>query len=217
MVEYISLDMLLEETVVVSYQILGLCPAMLDNDLGVKHDWRTYSMQEKSFSVLGKLIQPLDLALLATHITMPFYLLESTVIVVLMASIFQSLTISDLNWRKLQNLQWQMIIPTEQLLVSNLLLQFNTCLTMINYQHYRCLVCETDEGLSDIGIQKMLECPCCSPTVILDLTHSLMHTWAPGCTHSLWPWGDSYKWYPLWLVLPSHTSLSIFPHKRKGC
>ena len=76
--------------------MLGLRPATSDDDPEVKHDWRTYSMQEKSFSVPGKLIPPLDPALSATHTTMPFYLLESTVIVALTASIFQSLTVSDL-------------------------------------------------------------------------------------------------------------------------
>jgi hypothetical protein len=33
-------------------------------------------MQEKSFSVTGKLIQPLDPALSATHTTMPFVCLK---------------------------------------------------------------------------------------------------------------------------------------------
>jgi hypothetical protein len=85
-----------------------------------------------------------------------------------------------------------MIIPTEQLLVSNSPLQFNTCLTMINYQGYACFVCETDKDLSDIGTQKTLECLRCSPTVILDLSHSqrvLEHLGAhilydPGVIHT---------------------------------
>lgn len=95
-VGYIGLDMLSEETVVVSYQILGLRPAMSDNDPELKHDWRTYSMEERSFSAPGKLIQSINLALSVVHKTMPFYLFESSVIVALTASIFQSLTSSDL-------------------------------------------------------------------------------------------------------------------------
>ncbi len=93
---FVSLDMLLEGTVVVSYQILGLRPATSNDDPALKHDWRTYSMHKKSFSAPGKLIQTLDPALSVTHTTKPFYLFESTVIVALTASIFQSLTISDL-------------------------------------------------------------------------------------------------------------------------
>jgi len=38
---------------------------------------------------------------------------------------------------------------------------------MINLQGYACFVCETDEDLSDIGAEKTLECPRCSPTVTL--------------------------------------------------
>ena len=95
-VGYISLDMLSEETVIVSYQMLGLRPATSDDDVVLKHDWRTYSMEEKSFSVPGKLIQSVDPTLSVVHKNMPFYLFESTVIVALAASIFQSLTVSDL-------------------------------------------------------------------------------------------------------------------------
>ncbi len=95
-VGFVSLDMLSEGTVVVSYQILGLRPATSNDDPALKHDWRTYSMHKKSFSASGKLIQTLDPALSVTHTTMPFYLFESTVIVALTASIFQSLTVSDL-------------------------------------------------------------------------------------------------------------------------
>jgi hypothetical protein len=95
-VGYISLDMLLEDTVTVSYQMLGLRPATSDDDPDLKHDWRTHSMQEQTFSVPGKFIQSIDPALSVTHKTMPFYLFESTVIVALTASIFQSLNISDL-------------------------------------------------------------------------------------------------------------------------
>jgi len=95
-VGYVSLDMLSEDTVTVSYQMLGLRPATSADDPELKHDWRTYLIEEKSFSAPGKLIQSLDPALSVTHTTLPFYLFESTVIVALTASIFQSLTASDL-------------------------------------------------------------------------------------------------------------------------
>jgi hypothetical protein len=95
-VGYISLDMLSEATVMVSYQMLGLRPATSADDPELKHNWRTYSMEEKTFLAPGKLIQSLDPALSVTHKTLPFYLFESTIIVALTASIFQSLTTSDL-------------------------------------------------------------------------------------------------------------------------
>ena len=95
-VGYVSLNMLLEDTVTVSYQMLGLRPARSDDDPELKHDWRTYSMQEQSFSVPGKLIQTINPELSVAHKTMPFYLLKSSVVVALTASIFQSLSVSDL-------------------------------------------------------------------------------------------------------------------------
>ena len=53
-------------------------------------------MQEQTFSVPGKFVQSIDPALSVTHTTIPFYLFEGTFIVALTASIFQSLSISDL-------------------------------------------------------------------------------------------------------------------------
>lgn len=55
-VSYINLDMLLEDTVTASYHLLGLQPATLDDSLSGTYDWRTYQMNEKSFTVSGKLI-----------------------------------------------------------------------------------------------------------------------------------------------------------------
>jgi len=88
--------MLAEGTVSASYQMLGLQPATLAEDPDGRHDWRTYTMTEQSFTVPGRLIQSLNPTTSKTHLTIPFYLLESTVLVALAASLFQSLTISDL-------------------------------------------------------------------------------------------------------------------------
>ena len=53
-------------------------------------------MGEQSFAVPGHLIQSVNPTTLKTHLNIPFYLLQSTVLVALMASLFQSLTVSDL-------------------------------------------------------------------------------------------------------------------------
>jgi hypothetical protein len=95
-VGYISLNILSEDTVTVSYQILGLRRTTSDDDPKLKHDWRTCSMEEKTFVVPGWLLQPIDPVLSETHQTIHFYMLESTVLVALTASIFQNLTNSDL-------------------------------------------------------------------------------------------------------------------------
>lgn len=67
-----------------------------DDDPELKHDQQTHSMREQTFLVPEKLVQSIDPSLLVTYKTMPFYLIKSTVIVALTASIFQSLIISDL-------------------------------------------------------------------------------------------------------------------------
>ena len=53
-------------------------------------------MGEQSFTLPGWLIQSVNPTISKTHRSIPFYLLESTVLVALTASIFQSLTVSDL-------------------------------------------------------------------------------------------------------------------------
>jgi len=88
--------MLPEETVTVSYQMLGLRPAMLADDPDGRHDWRMYMMGEQLFTVPGHLIQLVNPTTSKTHLSIPFYLLQSTVLVALTTSLFQSLTMSDL-------------------------------------------------------------------------------------------------------------------------
>jgi len=88
--------MLSEETINISYQILGLRFAMLADDPDGQHDWRTYRTSEQSFTVPGRLIKSINPTILKSHLSTPFYLLQSTVLVALTASLFQSLTMSSL-------------------------------------------------------------------------------------------------------------------------
>ena len=82
-VDYISFEMLPEDTATVSYQMLGLRPATLVDDPDGRHDWRTYMTAEQSFSVPGRLIQSVNPTTSKTHLSIPFYLLQSTVLVAL--------------------------------------------------------------------------------------------------------------------------------------
>ena len=95
-VDYISFEMLGEETVKVSYQMLGLRPATLVDDPNGIHDWRTYTMEEHSFIVPGRIVQSINPITSNIALSMPFYLLQSSVLVALAASLFQSLTVTDL-------------------------------------------------------------------------------------------------------------------------
>ncbi|KAF8967518.1 hypothetical protein BDZ97DRAFT_1903384 [Flammula alnicola] len=95
-VDYVGFDMLAERTVSVSYQMLGLRPAITDDDPELKHDWRTYRMPERSFTVPGALIGPVNPTLSSSHTDVPWYLFESSVLVALAASLTQELTVSQL-------------------------------------------------------------------------------------------------------------------------
>ena len=53
-------------------------------------------MAEWSFTVPGHLIQSINPTTSKTHLSIPFYLLQSTVLVALTASLFQGLTMSNL-------------------------------------------------------------------------------------------------------------------------
>ena len=94
-VPYLNLKLLSEEAVTVSYQIVRLWPAAVDEDPEHVHDWSTYHMaKENSFTVAGGLIQPINPTL--WNIETGWYLFQSTVLVVLAASIFQQLIVSNL-------------------------------------------------------------------------------------------------------------------------
>ena len=97
-VGHVSFDMLMEDIVMVLYQMIGLRPATLDDDPERWHDWRTYKItsSEQSFTVPGQLIQSINLMISKTHTYIPFYLLQSSVLVMLIVSIFQTLTVSNL-------------------------------------------------------------------------------------------------------------------------
>jgi len=95
-INYISFEMLAEETISVSYQMLGLRPATLEDDPDEINDWRTYMVNEHSFTVPGRLIQSINPTTSTAHLRMPFHLLQSTFLVALTASLFQGLTVSDL-------------------------------------------------------------------------------------------------------------------------
>lgn len=97
-VTYVGFDMLVEDTVTVSYQMMGMRPTTLADEPNGKNDWRTYTIKEHSSTIPGRLIQSVNPSLSEAHIGtgLPFYLFQSTFLVALTASLFQSLTVSDL-------------------------------------------------------------------------------------------------------------------------
>ena len=92
-VDYVSLKCLEKKP---SYQMLGVRPAALAEDPEGSNDWRTYTIDERSFTVPGRLVQSINPETSKAVLSMPFYLLQSIVLVALTASLFQSLTLADL-------------------------------------------------------------------------------------------------------------------------
>lgn len=96
-VSYLNLDMLAKHTVTVSYQVLGLRPATVDDDPDGQHDWQTYHIaNEYSFTVPGRLVQPINPKVSTTHTNLPWYLFQGTFLVALAASMFQQTSIATL-------------------------------------------------------------------------------------------------------------------------
>ena len=94
--EYIPHELLPEKVVTISYQLLGLRPATTLDDTDMQHDWRSYAIPERSFTVPGHLVQAINPTISTQSLSKPYYLLESSFLVALMANLMGYLSISDL-------------------------------------------------------------------------------------------------------------------------
>ena len=94
--EFVPHKILHEKTVAVSYQLLGLRPATLDDDLSSLSDWRSCRIEENSFTVPGQLIQPINPTVSTQQPHSTLYLLDSQFLVALAASLLEYLSASDL-------------------------------------------------------------------------------------------------------------------------
>lgn len=173
-VTYLSLDMLSEEMVTVSYQVLGLRPATEDDDPEKIHDWRTYRHMDKfSFTVPGRLIQPLNPSTSKTHLPgqIPWYLFQSTILVALAASLMEQLTVSQLT--SVPKVAATKEYPYRETAGENFNSTRNNNHTALIYLTENsignaCFVCKDNNNFIDDGTA---ECLLCSPTVMLDLSH----------------------------------------------
>jgi hypothetical protein len=94
--EYVPHEMLPEKVVTISYQLLGLRPATNLDDADMKNDWWSYTIPEHSFTVPGCLVQVINPTISTRDMAQPYYLLESSFLVALMANLMGYLTASDL-------------------------------------------------------------------------------------------------------------------------
>ncbi|KAF8173644.1 hypothetical protein BJ912DRAFT_859221, partial [Pholiota molesta] len=199
-VSYLSLDMLTEETVTVSYQVLGLRPANSDDDPDMIHDWRTYWMDEHSFSIPGRLIQPLNPSMSKAHKLgqNPWYLFQSTVLVALAASFMEQLSNSHLK-------------NVPRLAASNACFIVSDNLNLADLGSADCPRCSPAVALDLSQGQRVLE------HIGAHILHepTVLHSSMPLCGLCLHP-------APLCQMFlkkgkGSHASLTIDPDMSKGC
>ena len=89
--DHIGVEYLTEPSVFVSYQMLEVIPASVEDDPNLKHDWRWSGKRGSSHRVSGCLIQPINPSLSTQQLGNPFYLFESTVLIAVSATIFEQL------------------------------------------------------------------------------------------------------------------------------
>ncbi|KAF6753578.1 hypothetical protein DFP72DRAFT_1010378 [Ephemerocybe angulata] len=89
-----------EPTVSVTFQLLGLRPAVADDVAGVstgaEYDWRTYTTMEKSFEVPGRLIQVVNPETAVVPSKGSFYLFGSPSLMALGSLLLQGMSVEDL-------------------------------------------------------------------------------------------------------------------------
>jgi hypothetical protein len=94
--EFVPHEILQEKMVTISYQLLGLRPATLDDDPSSLSDWRSCRIEEHSFMVPGQLIQPINPTVSTPLPHSAFYLFDSQFLVALSASLLEYLSASDI-------------------------------------------------------------------------------------------------------------------------
>lgn len=92
-VEQLAVDILLEQAVTISFQILRVIPATPEDDPTLKNDWVSGGLVRTVLSAPGRLVLPID-PLLSTRVPgKPCYLFESTVLCAFGARLLDLVTI----------------------------------------------------------------------------------------------------------------------------
>ena len=96
--DHIAVEYLAEQTVVVSYQMLYIVPAKVQDDPNLKNDWRWSGGRGLgSHRVPGRLIQPINPSLSTKEPRNPFYLFESGVLMAIGKTILGKLESGNAN------------------------------------------------------------------------------------------------------------------------
>ena len=89
--DQVTTDYLTEPLVFISYQMLFLVPATVEDDPDLKNDWCWSGKQGEWFRVFGCLVQPINPSISTKVIGHPFYLFESCVLMTIGCSILKCL------------------------------------------------------------------------------------------------------------------------------
>jgi hypothetical protein len=79
--EQIPIDMLSDPSVFVSYQMIHIIPATVEDDPKLKHDWRWTTTRGDTFRVPRLLVEPLNPSVSTRIAQKPFYLFESQALI----------------------------------------------------------------------------------------------------------------------------------------
>ncbi|EDR14469.1 uncharacterized protein LACBIDRAFT_305052 [Laccaria bicolor S238N-H82] len=134
-VDFVSFDMLIEDTVSVLYQMSCLCTSTMDDDPDQQNDWRTCAIDECSFTNNYHTWS-------TSSSNKPFHFENAHKLSVLSIPEHRSCGVNYCTYQG---------IPISRGLCT-------------------CFVCEANQDLGEIGEQGTLDCPQCSPTIILNLS-----------------------------------------------
>ena len=96
-IETLSMDLLSEPSAFVSFQMLYLIPATVDDSPDLKHDWKWSLSRGTSHWVQGHLIKAINPDISMQHIGKPFYLFESMLLQSLGTLLLGRITWEDAN------------------------------------------------------------------------------------------------------------------------
>ena len=200
--EQITLDLLLEPSVYVSYQVLYLVPATADDDPELKNDWRWSHNRGPSHQISGRLVEAVNPAISTRDAGKPFYLFESGVLMALGSVILERLTHDD--GRLLPKVVPSKEFPYREATGASTNMQNLHPSTDFSFSlsGKACFVCRDDGKEQDLI--KHRQCPSCTPTIKLPksaqrvLEHMAAHIhFDPGIDSTKEPCGFCLRPSPL--------------------
>ncbi|KAK7016164.1 hypothetical protein R3P38DRAFT_2543037 [Favolaschia claudopus] len=149
-VDQVALDTLLERATTISFQILRLAAATIEDDPSLKHDWVSGSRIKAIHSAPGRLVLPIDPALSTRIPAKPCYLLDSSTLRAF------GVRLLELN-TKSTNKSIPKFTPTESF-------------PYRESHGLACFVCENEDESTLFPTDPHV-CGYCSPSVPLDTAH----------------------------------------------